>query len=142
MGLKSISSKVETTKERNNNRNNEATTTTPTTTIEKKGYTLLVVSLALLLGVTFYAGQMHGGARTSRAVDGGTTRGATMAASLTMMSNDPRQFCYMHTDRASCVAATGPPPFSDVPCIWDMRTYTRLDPCRLYVPRPVAPRKI
>ena len=96
---------------------NEATTTTPTTTIEKKGYTLLVVSLALLLGVTFYAGQMHG-ARTSRAVDGGTTRGATMVASLTMMSNDAdymRHYCSVHTDRASCVAATG---FYDDPCIW------------------------
>ena len=84
----------------------------------KKGYgpIIVAVSLALLLGVAFCAGQSRG---TSLAVGSGTTRGGTTAiASLTMMSNDAdymQQYCSVHTDRASCVAATG---FYDDPCIW------------------------
>ena len=49
---------------------------------KKKGYTSLVVSLALLLVVAFYAGQSRG-ARTSLAGSGGT-------ASLMMLSNEAK----------------------------------------------------
>ena len=49
---------------------------------KKKGYTSLVVSLALLLVVAFYAGQSRG-ARTSHAGSGGT-------ASLMMLSNEAK----------------------------------------------------
>ena len=55
--------------------------TTTTTTTEKKGYTSLAMSLALLLGIGFYAGQIHGG--TSLAGVGGTTRGATASYEFT-----------------------------------------------------------
>ena len=48
---------------------------------KKKGYTSLVVSLALLLVVAFYAGQRHGARTTSLAGLGGT-------ASLMMLSNN------------------------------------------------------
>ena len=55
-------------------------TTTKDQEWKKKGYTSLVVSLALLLVVAFYAGQSRG-ARTSLAGSGGT-------ASLMMLSNN------------------------------------------------------
>ena len=63
---------------------NGTTSTTTTTTInkdqeewkKKKGFGPLIMLTVLLLGCAFYAGQIRGG----------TTRGATTAASLTMMA--------------------------------------------------------
>ena len=74
----------------------------------KKGYgpIIVAVSLALLLGVAFCAGQSRG---TSLAVGSGTTRGGTTAiASLTMMSNDadsmepPKSTCKKIKNEADC----------------------------------------
>ena len=62
---------------------NGTTTATNHDWKEKKGYTSLVVFVALFLGLAFYAGQIRG---TSLAVAGGTIRGAT--ASLTMSHKD------------------------------------------------------
>ena len=85
---------------------------------KKKGYTSLVVSLALLLVVAFYAGQSRG-ARTSLAGSGGT-------ASLMMLSNDadsmepPTSICFPITDVTDCVKAKDN---DDVQCVWNYSCY-------------------
>ena len=67
---------------------------------EKKGYTLLIFFTALLLGCAFYGRQIRGRSNP----DGGGTRGATTAASLTMMSNDKAVYIPCETSVGSYVS--------------------------------------
>ena len=97
---------------------------------EKKGYLPLVVTLVVLLGLAFYAGQSRGARTTSLAGSGGT-------ASLMMLSNEAVP-CTQIPTKDDCVNAYDN---DGIQCVASYSYYLRRDACMRItaVPTSVCP---